>query len=122
MKVCEFSISKKHWKKYLNDFHITDYGYDDIEKWIDFLIELEAKMIASLGDLSEIKQLAMERQNKYNWKSSNIIKTKTKLKPNATNTKIADHGEDDQSNLSNADYEDSIACHFFRPLNLSWWH
>jgi ATP-dependent DNA helicase DinG len=91
MKLCEFSISKKDWKKYLDDFRIIDYGYHDIEKWIDFMIELEAKMIASLGDLSAIKQLVIVRQNMYNWKSSNIIKTKTKTK--ATNTKITDYLE-----------------------------
>jgi ATP-dependent DNA helicase DinG len=102
MKLYEFSVSKKHWKKYLNDFRIIDYGYHDIEKWIDFLIELEAKMIASLGDLSAIKQLVMERQNMYNWRSSNIIKTKTK----ATNTKITDYLE---SNLSKTNYQDSSA-------------
>jgi hypothetical protein len=104
MKLCEFSISKKHWKKYLNDFRIIDYGYYNIEKWIDFLIELEAKMIASLGDLSAIKQLAMIRQKIYNWKSSNIIKTKSKLK--AANTKITDYIE---GNLSKSNYDDGIS-------------
>ena len=31
------TISKKRWKRYIHDFKIIDYGYDDIENWIDFI-------------------------------------------------------------------------------------
>jgi ATP-dependent DNA helicase DinG len=34
------SISKRRWKRYIPNFKIVDYGYD-IEKWINFLIDLE---------------------------------------------------------------------------------
>ena len=37
------SISKKRWKRYINNLEITNYGYNEIEKWIDFLIDLETK-------------------------------------------------------------------------------
>ena len=33
------SISKKRWKRYVGNFDIVDYGYDGIERWIDFLID-----------------------------------------------------------------------------------
>ena len=39
------SISKRRWKRYIHNLEITDYGYDDIELWIDFLIDLETKML-----------------------------------------------------------------------------
>ncbi len=29
---------------------MIDYGYDDIEKWIDFLIELETQMLDLIGN------------------------------------------------------------------------
>jgi hypothetical protein len=29
---------------------MVDYGYDDVEKWIDFLIDLEARMLVLTGN------------------------------------------------------------------------
>jgi hypothetical protein len=37
---------------------MVDYGYDDIEKWIDFLIDLRKRMIDLRGKLGE--ELAIE--------------------------------------------------------------
>ena len=44
VKFTGITISKRKWKRYIPDFKIVDYGYNDIEKWIDFLIDLETKM------------------------------------------------------------------------------
>lgn len=54
------SISKKRWKRYLEDFEIIDYGYD-IDGWIAFLIELENKMLSLIGENALIKSLSEER-------------------------------------------------------------
>jgi ATP-dependent DNA helicase DinG len=50
------SISKR-WKRYLPNFKIVDYGYE-IEKWINFLIELQTQMLDLTGNVSE--ELAVE--------------------------------------------------------------
>jgi ATP-dependent DNA helicase DinG len=53
------SISKR-WKRYLPNFKIVDYGYG-IEKWINFLIELQTQMLDLTGNVSE--ELAVEAIN-----------------------------------------------------------
>jgi ATP-dependent DNA helicase DinG len=45
------SLSKR-WKRYLPNFKIVDYGYE-IEKWINFLIELQTQMLDLTGNVSE---------------------------------------------------------------------
>ena len=63
------TISKRRWKRYIHDFEIIDYGYDEIGNWINFLIELETKMLALTGNSSFAESLAIERKVKYNyWK------------------------------------------------------
>ena len=63
------TISKRRWKRYIHDFKIIDYGYDDIGNWINFLVELETKMLALTGNSSFAESLAVERKVKYNyWK------------------------------------------------------
>ena len=63
------TISKRRWKRYIRDLKIIDYGYDDIENWIDFLIEVETKMLGLTGISSLAESLAIERKVKYNyWK------------------------------------------------------
>ena len=62
------SISKRRWKKYIHDLKIVDYGYDDIERWIDFLIELETKMLELTGNSAFIESFSIEREVKYNYK------------------------------------------------------
>ena len=44
VKFTEISISKRRWKRYIPDFEMVNYG-NDIEKWIEFLIDLETKML-----------------------------------------------------------------------------
>src|SRR5919198_5153250 len=61
------TISKKRWKRYIHDLKIIDYGYDDIGNWIDFLIEVETKMLALTGNSSLVESLAVERKVKYNY-------------------------------------------------------
>ena len=63
------TISKRRWKRYIHDFKIIDYGYDDIGNWINFLVELETKMLTLTGNSSFAESLAVERKVKYNyWK------------------------------------------------------
>jgi Rad3-related DNA helicase len=37
------SISKRRWKRYFPNLKMFDYGYDDVEKWIEFLIDLKTR-------------------------------------------------------------------------------
>ena len=76
------TISKKRWKRYTHDFKIIDYGYDDVENWIDFLIELETKILTLTGNSNFIESLATERKVKYNyWKGKFLsVKNNTKSK------------------------------------------
>src|SRR4029453_4642138 len=61
------TISKRRWKRYVSDLKIVDFGFDDIKRWIDFLIELETKMLNLLGNSSVAESLAIERKVKYGW-------------------------------------------------------
>lgn len=61
------SISKRRWKRYIPNLEIIDCGYDDVERWIDFLIDLEAKMLVATGNSSAVELLALERSIKYNY-------------------------------------------------------
>jgi ATP-dependent DNA helicase DinG len=70
------SISKKRWKRYVGNFDIVDYGYDSIESWIDFLIDLETKMLAAIGNNSLASILDMERNIKFEYYSSRKILSK----------------------------------------------
>lgn len=49
VKYSGFSISQHKWGKFIKNFRIPDLGYDDVKKWIGFLISLESNMIAALG-------------------------------------------------------------------------
>ena len=61
------AISKRRWKKYIPSLKMVDYGYDDIEKWIDFLIDLESKMLDLTGNSSMAQSLSLFRRTKFNW-------------------------------------------------------
>jgi len=50
VKFTGISISKKRWKRYIPNLKMEDYGYDDIEKWVHFLINLETRMLFLTGD------------------------------------------------------------------------
>lgn len=74
------SISKKRWKRYLPNLKLIDYGYDDIEMWIDFLIELETKMLGLTGNSQMVESLSLSRRVKYNWTNNMTSKLKYKNK------------------------------------------
>lgn len=64
------SISKKRWKRYIGNFDIVDYGYDSIERWIDFLIGLETKMLSSIGNPALVAIFDIERSTKFEYYDS----------------------------------------------------
>ena len=61
VRFTEISISKRRWKRYIPDFKIVNYGFNDIESWISFLIELEDRMFVLTEDMSE--ELAAEKMS-----------------------------------------------------------
>lgn len=64
------SISKKRWKRYIGNFDIVDYGYDNPERWIDFLIGLETKMLSSIGNPALAAVFDIERSTKFDYYDS----------------------------------------------------
>jgi Rad3-related DNA helicase len=77
------SISKRKWKRYIPTLEMFDYGYDDIENWIGFLIILESKMLDLTGNSSMVESLSLFRRTKFNWiskkKASSLSKKKKKV-------------------------------------------
>jgi ATP-dependent DNA helicase DinG len=65
------SISKRRWKRYIPDLSIMDYGYDEVERWIDFLVDLETKMLVLTGNSEMIESFSIERKAKYNYHGGN---------------------------------------------------
>ncbi len=46
------SISKQRWKRFIPNLQIVDNGYDDMEKWIDLLVEIDENISSTtLQDL-----------------------------------------------------------------------
>ena len=76
------SISKRRWRKYIHDLKVIDYGYDDVENWIDFLIELETKMLTLAGNSDLVESLSIERKVKYNYSGQG-----EKISSSSTNSK-----------------------------------
>ncbi len=70
------SIYKKRWKRYIQNFKMIDYGYNDIGKWIEFLINIETNMLKLLGEESLTEILALERKIKYRFDTSSIKEKK----------------------------------------------
>ena len=72
------SSAKTNVLNFATTLKIIDYGYDDIENWIDFLIEVETKMFGLIGNSSLAESLAIEREVKYNYdgKKNNYSKRK----------------------------------------------
>ena len=60
------SVSKRRWKRYIQNLELIDYGYDDLEKWIEFLIELERNMLSLIGNTPLIELLALQRKLRHN--------------------------------------------------------
>jgi ATP-dependent DNA helicase DinG len=99
VKFTGISISKRRWKRYISDLKIFDCGFDDIEKWIDFLTDLKEKMlhltediskeleVEAITDMEKLKQAIDNiRSNPKNWivnkiKKENNEVTKVELKP-----------------------------------------
>jgi ATP-dependent DNA helicase DinG len=76
------SLSKRRWKRYIQDLRIVDYGYDNLEQWIEFLIELETKMLTLIGNTSMIELLALQRKIKYGLQSlDGVVKGEYESKP-----------------------------------------
>jgi ATP-dependent DNA helicase DinG len=76
------SLSKRRWKRYIQDLRIVDYGYDNLEQWIEFLIELETKMLTLIGNTSMIELLALQRKIKYGLQSlDGVAKGEYESKP-----------------------------------------
>jgi ATP-dependent DNA helicase DinG len=71
------SISKKRWRRYINDFKMIDYGFD-LNGWLGFLIYLEKTILTLLGYDSLVKSLVMERKIKYGYDSTTKAKAKNK--------------------------------------------
>jgi hypothetical protein len=46
-------------EKYIPSLKMVDYGYDDIENWIDFLIDLETRMLVLTGNNSMVESLSI---------------------------------------------------------------
>ena len=63
----EISISKRRWKRFFRNFKIVDHGYHDIERWIDFLIDLETRMLVLTGNEYMVEELSWFRRMKYDW-------------------------------------------------------
>jgi ATP-dependent DNA helicase DinG len=82
------TISKRRWKRYIHDFDIIDYGYDDIGNWISFLVELETKMLALTGNSSFAESLALERKVKYNYWKDEILSREDKKDNGNSRNKI----------------------------------
>jgi ATP-dependent DNA helicase DinG len=122
LNLTDLILSKKKWQKYLPGFFIIDCN-DDIKTWIDFLIQLEAKMLALLGDVQKIKELFVFRRQKYNWKSSNILKIKRSLNTRITDYFIAEGLRDVATNNNTCDavelgeLEDAIVEYLGREIS-----
>ena len=57
----------------MGNFDIVDYGYDSIERWIDFLINLETKILSAIGNDSLASVMDMERNVKFEYYNSRKI-------------------------------------------------
>jgi ATP-dependent DNA helicase DinG len=70
------SISKKKWKKYIQNLEMVDYGYNDIEKWIEFLVDLETKVLNLTGHNLMAESISLYRKTKFNWTSKKAPRSK----------------------------------------------
>jgi ATP-dependent DNA helicase DinG len=86
------TISKRRWRRYISDLKLIDFGFDDIKRWIDFLIEIETKMFNVLGNGSVAESMAIERKVKYGWSTNR----KNKLNANTRIVSSSDLFESDE--------------------------
>ncbi|MFZ0510732.1 MAG: hypothetical protein WAM14_03925 [Candidatus Nitrosopolaris sp.] len=57
---------------------MVDYGYDDIENWIDFIIDLETRLDLT-RNTSMVELLSISRRVKYNWISKKTSSNKKRV-------------------------------------------
>ena len=88
------TISKRRWRKYIHDLKIIDFGYDDIERWIDFLIQLETKMLTLTGNSDLIESFSIERKVKYSYNGKKISSLKDTKKVIISASDIFDSDEE----------------------------
>jgi ATP-dependent DNA helicase DinG len=115
------SVSKRRWKRYIQNLELIDYGYNDLEKWIEFLIELETKMLKLIGNSSVVELLALQRKIRYNWDNSSS-KSGSKKKRRMTSASdlyesdeaIAQQYQEGNSKLSSANISEELAADAIR--------
>ena len=115
------SVSKRRWKRYIQNLELIDYGYNDLEKWIEFLIELETKMLKLIGNSSVVELLALQRKIRYNWENSSS-KSGSKKKRRMTSASdlyesdeaIAQQYQEGNSKISSANISEELAADAIR--------
>ena len=106
------SITKRRWKRYIQDLQMVDYGYDDLEQWTEFLIELETRMLTLVGNTPMIELIALQRKIKYNFRGITNGEYKSKLPTASKDKRIIS-----ASNLYDSD--DEIAQKYQENLSIS---
>jgi Rad3-related DNA helicase len=106
------SITKRRWKRYIQDLQMVDYGYDDLEQWTEFLIELETRMLTLVGNTPMIELIALQRQIKYNFRGITNGEYKSKLPIASKDKRIIS-----ASNLYDSD--DEIAQKYQENISIS---
>jgi Rad3-related DNA helicase len=101
------SISKKRWRRYIKDLKIIDYGYNEVKRWINFLIDLETKMLTLIGNTSIIEELSEERKILYKWQKKEDEESKLRTLDNNNSKKVIPASvlfdSDDEITEKNAD-------------------
>ena len=109
------SISKRRWKRYIGNFDIVDYGYDSIERWIDFLIELEAKVITATGNDSLVSALDMERSIRYDYYNTRKILSENKQSKKRT-VSASELFESDEEIAKKYNEDDTVSRNYSKTL------
>ena len=109
------SISKRRWKRYIGNFDIVDYGYDSIERWIDFLIELEAKVITATGNDSLVSALDMERSIRYDYYNTRKILSENKQSKKRT-VSASELFESDEEIARKYNEDDTVSGNYSKTL------
>ena len=95
------TISKRRWKRYIPNLKLIDFGFDDIRKWVDYLIGLETNLLNLLGTGSVAESLAIERKVKYGWADSS-----KKKKPNVNGRIVSSSDLFESDEQISKQYED----------------
>ena len=106
------SITKRRWKRYIQNLELIDYGYDNLEQWTEFLIELETRMLTLVGNTPMIELIALQRKIKYNFRGITNGEYKSKLPTASKDKRIIS-----ASNLYDSD--DEIAQKYQENISVS---